>query len=126
ESATPQSSDSSASTKSSDSSISSKSSDSSADIGDSAAAADSKASSPAKGERSVDQVRKDKKKGLARARAATRQRDQSVRPPEAVGSMGSKNDATSGPNPTDGTPQHSGTSSTSNTPPPSDTTHKCT
>jgi hypothetical protein len=74
--ATPQSSDSSATAKSSDSSISAKSSDSSTSIGDSGATADSKASADTKSP-GVDQVRKDKKKGVARARAAKRQREKS-------------------------------------------------
>src|SRR6184192_2650025 len=74
-SATP-SSDTSSSAKSSDSSIPAKGSAPS--VGDSGAAADSSAasSSPSK-ESSVDQVRKDKKKGIARARAAKRQREKS-------------------------------------------------
>jgi hypothetical protein len=46
---------------------------SSTSIGDSGATADSSASAPAS--RSVDEVRKDKKKGIARARAAKRQRE---------------------------------------------------
>jgi len=66
-------SDSSSAAKSSDSSISAKSSDSS--IGDSAATADSQAA--AKQERSADAVRQDKKKGIARARAAKREREKS-------------------------------------------------
>src|SRR5207237_6591857 len=65
-------------TPSSDSSSASKSWDSSASVGDSGATADSRASSssPSKA-RSVDEVRKDKQKGIARARAAKRQREKS-------------------------------------------------